>query len=385
MSKRLAIQGHSTRGNEVIELFQMMGGEKVNVTGTDVRGVYLISTEGTIETHYTYYKRPKDYAVFTLEEFLEKYPFKVGDKVIDVFNKSLTIKLMEWHDELETMVYTFEESDVVLTAEDLLKYNNKTSNDQPRHMYLFNKHDIVVVESYDKLHKWICEYKSYDNNQLHFYKGTYDIYDTPDEENRSKLIYNSFYDVAPSDIVRIASPGDTTRLERLIEKDRTTNHMPNVLAELLDHIKSTSKEDLEKEFNELEEWSHVGPTVEEFMDFCNKINKKPKYPTTYEECCQHLGCADKLGVGNLVPFQQLINARNAYWKIAGKEMGLDGPWKPDWSTEKERKYVIEVYRNKVRTNSQGYSNTLLAFPTAEMRDAFYENFKDLIERCKELL
>lgn len=27
----------------------------------------------------------------------------------------------------------------------------------------------------------------------------------------------------------------------------------------------------------------------------------------------------------------------------------------------------------------------LAFPTAEMRDTFYENFKDLIEQCKELL
>ena len=27
----------------------------------------------------------------------------------------------------------------------------------------------------------------------------------------------------------------------------------------------------------------------------------------------------------------------------------------------------------------------LAFPTEEMRDAFYENFKELIEECKELL
>ena len=31
------------------------------------------------------------------------------------------------------------------------------------------------------------------------------------------------------------------------------------------------------------------------------------------------------------------------------------------------------------------SNTILAFPTKEMRDAFYENFEDLIENCKELL
>jgi len=84
-------------------------------------------------------------------------------------------------------------------------------------------------------------------------------------------------------------------------------------------------------------------------------------------------------------FVKLLICRDAYWKIAGEEMGLDEPWEPDWSTGNEIKYVIEVYRNNVRKNSQGYSNTLLTFPTAEMRDAFYENFKKEIERCKELL
>ena len=30
-------------------------------------------------------------------------------------------------------------------------------------------------------------------------------------------------------------------------------------------------------------------------------------------------------------------------------------------------------------------NSILSFPTEEMRDEFYNNFKDLIEQCKELL
>ena len=87
----------------------------------------------------------------------------------------------------------------------------------------------------------------------------------------------------------------------------------------------------------------------------------------------------------LCKLQVLFLCRDAYWQIAGEEMGLGKPWEPAWSTEYETKYVIEVYRNKVRTNSQGYSNTILAFPTAEMRDVFYENFKKEIEICKELL
>ncbi len=122
--------------------------------------------------------------------------------------------------------------------------------------------------------------------------------------------------------------------------------------------------------------------------------KKLVYPKTYEECCKVLGyddretyCVCHTGANERL-FENLYSlkvCRDAYRKIAGEEMGLGKPWEPDWSTEHERKYVIEVYRNNVRTNSQGYSNTILAFPTAKMRDAFYENFKDLIESCKELL
>ena len=121
-----------------------------------------------------------------------------------------------------------------------------------------------------------------------------------------------------------------------------------------------------------------------------ELGYKPTYPKTYVECEKILRCFSSVYVEGyktelLEVFQKLLICRDAYWKIAGAEMGLDEPWEPDWSTEYENKYVIEVYRNNVRTNSQGYSNTILAFPTPEMRSAFYENFKELIEQCKELL
>ena len=133
--------------------------------------------------------------------------------------------------------------------------------------------------------------------------------------------------------------------------------------------------------------------------------KKKEYPKTYEECCKVLGCKaddfftdfsynnrdveisdyeDKID-DLLQNLRKLRYCRDAYWKIAGEEMGLGKPWEPDWSIENDIKYVIEVYRNNVRTNSQGYSNTILAFPTPEMRDTFYENFKKEIEICKEFL
>ena len=66
------------------------------------------------------------------------------------------------------------------------------------------------------------------------------------------------------------------------------------------------------------------------------VKKQPKYPTTYEECCKVLGVAfvytDIMGVTNkeydlYLSFIELIRCRDAYWKIAGEEMGLDKPWK----------------------------------------------------------
>lgn len=174
---------------------------------------------------------------------------------------------------------------------------------------------------------------------------------------------------------------------------RTPNEMEppmkKTLAELLNHIKNTPKEELEKEFNELEEWSHFGPTVEEFMEFCDKVNKKPKYPKTYVESCKILGIDTQFGKRPHIDilydkFQELLICRNAYWKIAGEQMGLGRPWEPDWN-ELTMKYTIVVIENKLVKYYALTQNYILAFPTEEMRDAFYEDFKDWIEQCKELL
>ena len=66
-------------------------------------------------------------------------------------------------------------------------------------------------------------------------------------------------------------------------------------------------------------------------------------------------------------------------------MGLGKPWKPDWSDEDKTKWVIFNLQNKIKLATREVVNAILAFPTEEMRDAFYENFKSEIEFCKELL
>lgn len=119
------------------------------------------------------------------------------------------------------------------------------------------------------------------------------------------------------------------------------------------------------------------------------IKKQPKYPTTFKGCCDVLGimCDDYVcgykGV-LLRKLQQLLTCRNAYWKIAGEQMELDKPWEPDWKDDSD-KYFICYIKNELWMSNISDCNRFLVFPTAEMRDAFYDNFKDLIEECKELL
>lgn len=122
--------------------------------------------------------------------------------------------------------------------------------------------------------------------------------------------------------------------------------------------------------------------------------KKPKYPTTYKECCSgvlkiaHIytdirGVTDK-EYNLYLSFIELIRCRNAYWKVAGEQMGLGKSWEPDW-TDNSDKYFICYLKDELWMSNIRDCNRLLVFPTEEMRDTFYENFKSLIKKCKELL
>ena len=119
--------------------------------------------------------------------------------------------------------------------------------------------------------------------------------------------------------------------------------------------------------------------------------KRPKYPQTYEECAEIIAeytgsdCNPKGCMGYkstlLTSFQKLLICRDAYWTIYGEENGLGKPWEPTM----EIVYCISRNNNVIKCSYRGGKSNILEFPTEEMRDAFYENFKSEIESCKELL
>ena len=60
-------------------------------------------------------------------------------------------------------------------------------------------------------------------------------------------------------------------------------------------------------------------------------------------------------------------------------------WKPNWKDDKEIKYCIERVENYITKETYELTATVLSFQSAEIRDQFLENFRDLIEEAKELI
>jgi hypothetical protein len=119
----------------------------------------------------------------------------------------------------------------------------------------------------------------------------------------------------------------------------------------------------------------------------SKTLERVTYPKTYLECREMLGESAYYGFSVYATLQNLIICRNAYWKIAGEQMGLGKPWEPDFTNDDEERYGIYTAANKVVKDFCGVGdvNMILTFPTEKMRDEFCNNFDPDIEFCKEFL
>ena len=104
----IAIRGHKTRGKEVIQLLEMLGGKNMCYwEGDDKYRFYYIDEYNHIQITCG----TLSYILFDLEEFEKKYPYKVGDKVLygDV---ETIIKNREWDLSVGEMIYFIDVLDI---------------------------------------------------------------------------------------------------------------------------------------------------------------------------------------------------------------------------------------------------------------------------------
>ena len=273
----LAIQGHATRGNEVIALLEMLGGKNCHsYTGTNED--YYIIDNGRICKVPHCVCAINQWTMYYLDDFFEKYPYQVGDKVVTNDCDVCKIHSMYWDRGLNRISYTLE-TPIGLS-------------------------------------------KGWGVNELQ-----------PAEEKQPM-------------------------------EEKKINQMSLANCDL-DEVEIVLGDKFELKIKDGKYYA-----------------VRKQYPTDYIDACSVLGisvtsqCEMDVEVygDELYALYQLLVCRNAYWKIAGD-------WKPDWENPVHNKWF---YANINKGNLR-YESYLLVFPTAEIRDAFYENFKDLIKQCKELL
>ena len=142
------------------------------------------------------------------------------------------------------------------------------------------------------------------------------------------------------------------------------------------------------------EWD--GHTSKDVAERLRKyLTPKPKYPTTYKDCCTVLNYNSNQDINMrgvtededsmFKTYIFLKRCRDAYWKITGEEMGLGKPWEPDWNSDNNNVYTVCTFNGEVIKSSTAHRNAFLGFPTEEMRDCFYDAFKKEIKEVKEFL
>jgi hypothetical protein len=107
--------------------------------------------------------------------------------------------------------------------------------------------------------------------------------------------------------------------------------------------------------------------------------KQIEYPKTFKECSSVINEKSAYAIDGykgirLYELQCLLICRDAYWKIAGEQMGLDKPWKPDWTDTNQQKYNIYCVANELKMQPSCELQHVLAFPTRAICDAFFKGF-----------
>ena len=328
---KLGIKGHITRGDEVVKILEMLGGKNhYKSNGNEHDHFYYIGDKSKYISN-TYISLHEEYKIFSLENFLEKFPYQVGDKVNVWVTKDCSGCADIQTSEITSMRWNSARNEVAYKLKDMIGefYNN----------------DIGKVN------------------------------DEEEQQIDPTIDYN--------EIISKSMNEDVAKRSKVIDMD------------LLFKAGITC-DFLEKHGFTLPDGHHFADENGNVIDIkkIQLVKNSPKYPKNYKECCDVLNIPNDeryididipVGYNKLLSaFTELLIFRDAYWKISGEQMGLGKPWKPDWNTN-ELKYIIYYENDRLWFNDEISRNTILAFPTEEMRDAFYENFKNLIEQCKELL
>lgn len=121
-------------------------------------------------------------------------------------------------------------------------------------------------------------------------------------------------------------------------------------------------------------------------EFCDN------YPVELKESFIYEGKVNRVFIGGkrdpknkcLFPNKETAEAFLALMQLVQLRDCYRQGWTPDWKDEKN-KFSIEIIDGEITTYWDNRRSRILSFQSMEVRDEFWNNFKDLIEQAKELI
>lgn len=148
MKKRLAIVGHTNRGNEIIAIFKALF--KVNICHVNCNNpnfIYFVDNIGPttyIGAHENQDRFKNEFVIFTLDELCSKFTFSIGDKIrLKEQNETGTVVSAFWDEDLGEIAYQImtEQHSMFVGAnvdniELYVKNTEAASEDESEHLYI---------------------------------------------------------------------------------------------------------------------------------------------------------------------------------------------------------------------------------------------------------
>ena len=120
-------------------------------------------------------------------------------------------------------------------------------------------------------------------------------------------------------------------------------------------------------------------------EYCKKMNNKDSY--YFNEQFNTLTSSQFGPVPVVSEFKNYKDAEvfAAFSKLLKLRKDWIGDWEPDWADVDQIKYVIFTENNEICVGTHLHISSSMSFPTEEMRDEFFDCFKNLLEEAKTLL
>ena len=278
---QLAIKGHKTRGKEVIQLLEILGGKnKYNLRG-DTDEWFVLNGTQIQRSDRLFAERG-----FTLEEFEDNFPYKVGDKVIawvNGYRSICNIQNMEWDsipNEIKYKIQDYWYSTINLQPYKEENYCQVIGNDTSNEGIDLQKLEKQLDKALEKETKESLE---------EFFFGD------PEPQPKAPIL-SKRYDYAAGKCGYVIPDG--------YEFDYIKNGFQKeiILKPIVEHKSHQTDIDTEQENtktsftfdcirNEKGENQLIIPSDLEVIiedEICILREKKPQYPKGYEECCKIL-------------------------------------------------------------------------------------------------